>query len=98
VTTIPVGAASELAIGLVATSAVTTSHTAGLPFSSVENAPGVVSLAMDKDAFSGATPGTTTVTYSPSWTPSRGFGGNVFTFKAAGGAICTLLTLGVGTC
>lgn len=32
----------------------------------------------------------TTVTYAPSWTTSRTFGSNVFTFKQAGGAVASV--------
>jgi hypothetical protein len=98
VTSPPLNAANELALGLVAASATIGSHTPGTGFTNVEDPSNVVSLAMDYKPILGATPGTTTVTYSPSWTTSRYYGGNIFTFKAMSGAIRTLQTLGVGAC
>lgn len=77
------GQAAELVVGAAATTGSNSAYASNSPFTDLTAA----AIAGDQMRWGfDIVAATTTVTYAPTWTTSRAFGANVWSFKGAGGA------------
>lgn len=75
--------ASEIAIGAVGIASIPSSYASNAPFTNMTGAGSATTAFMDWGQV--IVSSTASVSYAPSWTTSRAYGANVWTFKAAGG-------------